>query len=110
MRQYEIWARIENLTDAQVELGIGPMEIVDDKGKSYGGIIYNGPVYGFAGGMEIVMGEVTGEPSATMTLTPKKVVEKLRLFVTIPENVRPKESTIVLGTKEPRKIRLKFTE
>jgi len=110
MRQHEIWAKIENLTDAQVELGIGPMEMIDDKGKSYGGIIYNGVVHGFAGGMEMVLGEVTGEPSATMTLTPKKVVEKLRLFVTIPDNVKPKEFTIVLGTKEPRKIRLKYTE
>jgi ankyrin repeat protein len=110
MRQYEVWARIENLTDAKAELGIGPMEMVDNKGESYGGIIYNGPIQVFAGGIEMVLGEITGEPSATITLGPKQVVEKLRLFVTIPDNVKPQEFNIVLGTKEPRKIRLKFAE
>lgn len=110
MRRYEFGARIENATDSQVELGIGPMDIIDDKGKSYGGIIYDGPVHVLAGGMEMVLGEVTGEPSGTLTLTPKEIVERVRFFVTLPEEPKPKDFIIMLGTKDPRKLRMRFTE
>jgi hypothetical protein len=110
MRRYELGARIENLTDSQVELGLGPMDITDDKGKTHSGIIYNGPVYGVEGLGEMVLGEVTGEPSGTLKLTPKGVIEKLRFFVTMPEDAKPKEFAIVIGTKDPKKFRLKFTD
>jgi hypothetical protein len=106
MEQYEFRAKFANLSDTEIILAMGPLHIIDDKGKSYEGVVYNGPVYGMAGGMEIVMGEVTGVPNSILTLKPKETVEE-RLFVAIPENAKPREFTIVLGSNPPNTIHLK---
>jgi hypothetical protein len=110
MMEYEFGAVIENLTDSQVELNIGPVAIIDDKGKTYEGIFFRGPVQVFAGGMKMVLGKRTGTSSDKLTIGPKKKDDRPFIFVTIPYDAKPKDFTIVLGKKEPLKLHLKFKE
>lgn len=108
MIRYDFWAKIENLTDIETKLSIGPLEIGIENGNKYKGIIYNGPVLGYANGMEFVPDPVTGDPSVILVLEPKKVIEKMRIFVTMPAWVSPSEFTILIGVKEEIKYSFKY--
>ena len=110
MRQYEILVGLENFSDADARVGLGPLELVDVTGKTYAGIINRGPTQVFSGGIEMVLGEISGNATATISLKPKEVVKRIHIFANMPDNTKPKEITIVLGNMEPRKVRVKYPD
>jgi len=110
MKQYEFLARIENLSDTDGRLGLGPFQLIDGDGRAYTGIIYNGPVQvvnGPFGAEEMVMGEITGDPSTTMKVSSKAVIDKIHIFVTMPADSKSKELRVVFGAKEARTLHFK---
>jgi hypothetical protein len=111
LREYKFKMTIENSLTDELRFGVGPMAILDDKGKARTGFIYSGAVSVFDGPfgpVEMVMGDTKGEPSALLTLKPKATIEPVRLIVKAPEDTKPSEFRIVIGRYQPRILRFRF--
>ena len=106
-QQYSFKIRIANLLDSTSNLGLGPLEIVDEAGTAYAGFFHTGPVFGVSGlPSTVIMGEASGEPFGSFSIAAKSVFERDHLIVNAPASAQLSQLTLVVGDLQPKKLRV----
>lgn len=103
MIEYEFDMQVENFSESTVKLAIDLIELTDEKGGKHRGGIYVGPTLVY-GGLEVVPPGSVYIPSSTIEIEPRKVIDKIPMFVSLPDGVQPREFAVSLGMYKRKRL------